>query len=58
MAFPIDFGRKGKLRPLLPAFSGAEKRNPFKLDLGLVLGMKALLSCSPEGPGHLAVGMT
>lgn len=35
-------------------FSGAEKRNPFKLGLGLVSGVRALLSGSPEEPGRPA----
>lgn len=39
-----------------PLFSGAEKRNPFKPGPGLVSGVSTLLSRSPEGPGHLAVG--
>lgn len=50
MAFPVDFGRKGRLKafpPALPLFSGAEKRNPFKLGLGLVSGLRAFLSRSP-----------
>lgn len=50
MAFPVDFGRKGRLKAFpsnLLLFSGAEKRNPFKLGPGLVSGWRALLSLSP-----------
>lgn len=53
---PVDFGRKGRLKALpSPLSSEDEKRNPFRLSLGLVSGTRTLLSCN-QGAGRLAGG--